>query len=401
MQCTTWIPRGLLLMAVAALAVGCGTGSGAVRFAPTPVPPDVSPLRYTHPSGAFSIQVPRLWAVQERNAVTLASAAFSIPDEHITALDIAAVQLETTPNGSAAITEILNLYQMQVRPDAARYTEQSREAMGDGSWRLTGLRTAPTGATQPVNTFIEFDGATVGVVEVVLTGDADRLEAVQSVLNTFELNTESALEPTGLNTLAFANSGRLEPLNIHAWTTDDGTFFITGEVANYSNDTLMGVPVSAVLYTGAGRVVVEAEDTLMGHGIAPGEFAPFSLRFGQGQPPLTTRYSLALGDETWTPPADGGVIGVDALTWTDESAFTDAGILVITGEVSNTSDGTYIYEPRVVVTVFNDQQQVIAARFEDLSDVEIEPGETVPFQVNISEMGGTPDRYILNVQGRP
>ncbi len=401
MRRMTWFLRGLPLLMFALLAAGCGTGGGAVRFAPTPIPPDVSPLRYTHPSGAFSIQVPRLWSVQERNAVTLASTAFSLPDEHITALDIAAVQLETTPNGSAAITEILDLYQTQVRPDAARYTEQSREAMGDGSWRLTGLRQAPGGFTQQVNTFIEFDGATIGVIEVVLRGNAERLEAVQSVINTFELNAESALAPTVLNTLAFANSGRLEPLNVHAWTTDDGTFFITGEVANYSNDTLIGVPVSAVLYTDDGRVVVEAVDTVMGHGIAPGEFAPFSLRFGQGQPPLTTRYTLDLGDETWMPPAEGAVIGADALAWTDESTFTDDGVLVITGEVSNISDGTYVYEPRVVITVFNDQQQVISARFADLDDVEIEPGETVPFQVNIAELGGTPDRYILNVQGRP
>ncbi len=401
MRRMTWFLRGLPLLMFALLAGGCGTGGGAVRFAPTPIPPDVSPLRYTHPSGAFSIQVPRLWSVQERNAVTLASTAFSLPNEHITALDIAAVQLETTPNGSAAITEILDLYQTQVRPDAARYTEQNREAMGDGSWRLTGLRQAPGGFTQQVNTFIEFDGATIGVIEVVLRGNAERLEAVQSVINTFELNAESALEPTVLNTLAFANSGRLEPLNVHAWTTDDGTFFITGEVANYSNDTLIGVPVSAVLYTDDGRIVVEAVDTVMGHGIAPGEFAPFSLRFGQGQPSLTTRYTLDLGDETWMPPAEGAVIGADALAWTDESTFTDDGVLVITGEVSNISDGTYVYEPRVVITVFNDQQQVISARFADLDDVEIEPGETVPFQVNIAELGGTPDRYILNVQGRP
>ena len=400
MRRMTWFLRGLPLLMFALLAGGCGTGGGAVRFAPTPIPPDVSPLRYTHPSGAFSIQVPRLWSVQERNAVTLASTAFSLPNEHITALDIAAVQLETTPNGSAAITEILDLYQTQVRPDAARYTEQNREAMGDGSWRLTGLRQAPGGFTQQVNTFIEFDGATIGVIEVVLRGNAERLEAVQSVINTFELNAESALEPTVLNTLAFANSGRLEPLNVHAWTTDDGTFFITGEVANYSNDTLIGVPVSAVLYTDDGRIVVEAVDTVMGHGIAPGEFAPFSLRFGQGQPSLTTRYTLDLGDETWMPPAEGAVIGADALAWTDESTFTDDGVLVITGEVSNISDGTYVYEPRVVITVFNDQQQVISARFADLDDVEIEPGETVPFQVNIAELGGTPDRYILNVQGR-
>ena len=67
-----------LLILLTLFLTGCG--SGAVVFAPTPPPPDLSPLRYEHPSGAFSVVVPRNWPVFTQHATTLAAASFSPPD---------------------------------------------------------------------------------------------------------------------------------------------------------------------------------------------------------------------------------------------------------------------------------------------------------------------------------
>jgi hypothetical protein len=44
--------------------------------------------------------------------------------------------------------------------------------MGDGSWRLTGLRTSIGGSVQQVNTFIERAGSLVGVVDVIVPAEA-------------------------------------------------------------------------------------------------------------------------------------------------------------------------------------------------------------------------------------
>ncbi|MEL7236381.1 MAG: FxLYD domain-containing protein, partial [Chloroflexota bacterium] len=275
---------GILSMVFVIVLAACSS-SGAVRFAPTPVPPDSSPLRYEHPSGAFTVELPRAWGLYERNAVTLAAASFSPPDEDLPALRIAAVRLPQPPADGTAITALMNDYQQRVRTDVGRYSEQSREAMGDGSWRMTGLRQQAGSTVQQVNTFMQFTDATVGVIEVVLTDDPALNDALQRIINTVQFSDQSQLESAQVNTLAFANSGTLEALNVHSWEAPNGAFYITGEVANYTNQTLTNIPVKVVLYTVDGRAITEAVDTVMGHGIVPGGFAPFSLRFGDGQPP--------------------------------------------------------------------------------------------------------------------
>jgi hypothetical protein len=390
----------MICAALLLFLVGCSSG-GAVRFAPTPVPPDTSPLRYTHPSTAFSIELPRAWGLFERNAVTLAAATFSPPMSDVPLMRIAVVQLDAAPADGTAITNILNEYQQRVRPDIGRYDEQSREAMGDGSWRMTGLRQQAGGSVQQINTFVEFEGAAVGVIEVVLTGDSARNEQIQSIINTFDLRETSALEPAPLNTLAFANSGSLEPLNIHSWEAANGAFYITGEVANYSNTTLTDIPVKVVLYTLDGRAITEAVDTVMGYGIAPGGFAPFSLRFGDGQPPLTMRYELSFGDDTWQPNANAQLYSDDVLSWTDDAEYTEDGLLIVRGELTNTSANTYVYTPRATITVFDDSQRIVAAGFHDIEETEVEPGEIVAFEMLVPELGNAPNRYILNIQAQP
>src|SRR5215207_3908309 len=121
-----------------------GCGSGAVMFAPTPLPPDLSPVAYTHPGGIFRLVAPRTWAVYEQNTTAMASASFSVPGETEPSLLFAVMNPGIELN-SASFGELISQYQTQVRPDIDRYSELSRQAMGDGSWRMTGLRRTPLG----------------------------------------------------------------------------------------------------------------------------------------------------------------------------------------------------------------------------------------------------------------
>ena len=82
--------RKFLLILILVLS---GCSGGAVVFAPTPAPPDQSPLQYDHPSGAFSLVVPRQWAIYEQNTTTLATAAFSAPGSNQPALLAAVINL--------------------------------------------------------------------------------------------------------------------------------------------------------------------------------------------------------------------------------------------------------------------------------------------------------------------
>ncbi|MEP7294102.1 MAG: FxLYD domain-containing protein, partial [Chloroflexota bacterium] len=363
-----------------------GCGSGAVVFAPTPVPPDQSPIRYTHPSGAFSVTLPRQWSIYEQNTTTLATAAFSTPASSAPALLFAVINLGREVNATE-FGELVNLYQTQVRSDTGYYSEQSREAMGDGSWRMTGVRSAPGGGTEQLNSFIQRAGTLIGLIDVLMPDDAaqvpEQVQTLQGVINSFTLNPGDAtapLEASDLTTLAFAKDSSLGLLHLATWSTPAGVFFVTGEVANYGMTTISGVPVQIDLRSAEGLSVAGAVDQVMGYGIPAGGFAPFSLRFGQGQPSLASTYTVALGGEDWQP-SETVIYGQNEMTWTDESRFDNLNRLIISGTVTNTSS-SLIRTPRALVTVFDSAQNVIAAGFADVTDA-LPPAESAPFEVTL------------------
>ncbi len=385
-----------LLLLTFLLLTGCG--GGAVVFAPTPPPFDQVPARYDHPSGAFSISVPRQWALYEQNTTTLATAAFSAPGDAEPSLLLAVMNLGREVD-SGSFSDLLNRYQTQVRADVGQYAEQSREAMGDGSWRLTGLRQVADGVTESVNTFIQASGTFIGLIEVILPANIERAAALQNVINTFTVHADAGLEPSELTTLAHAKNSSLGVLHVAAWTTPEGVFFITGEIANYGLHSVTGVPVEATLFASDGSVITGAVDTIMGHGIPPGGFAPFSLRFGGGQPTDAATYSVALGKD-WTPSSEGTFTGAESLSWTDESRFDAQNRLIISGTVTNTGKGT-VRQPRATVTVFDGQQNVIGAAFADLRPAELESGESAEFEIMLPELGGDARNYIVGIQALP
>jgi hypothetical protein len=384
------------------LILGCflitltACSGGAVVFAPTLPPPDLSPLSYTHPSGAFSVAVPRQWSVYAQNTTELASAAFALPGEDEPALRFAVMNLGERAD-SETLRAFIDQYQIAVRPDAGRYSEVNRQAMGDGSWRLAGLRQSAGGITQQVNTFIQQTGTLIGVIEVLMPGDGSREAEFQSIINSFAINTDAQLQPAEASALAFAAPSSLNILHVSSWTTSAGVFFITGEVGNYGTAWVDQVPVRAVLRSADGLSVADAADSIMGYGIPPGGFAPFSLRFGGGQPALAADYQLILGGENWQPATDVSIADQATLKWSDDSSVSAEGRLTITGRVTNQGQAT-VYNLRAVVTVFDTTGNAIAAGFTELASL-LNSDASADFQIVVPEMGGSPVNYIVNVQG--
>jgi hypothetical protein len=372
-----------------------GCGSGAVVFAPTPLPPDLSPLRYEHPGGAFTISIPRHWSVYTQNTATLASSSFTPPSAAYPALTAAVINTgrALAPTG---LGDVMNEYQTLHRPDLSDYIEQDRQAMGDGSWRLTGIRTLPGGMREQVNTFIQQAGTFIGILDVIIPNDATRQVELQNAINTFEINLASNLQPTELSTLGFVRRGQLEVVNVASWTNPQGVFFVTGEVANFGNTPVGDVPVRAQLLAADGSSIIEAVDVVMGYSIPPGGFAPFSLRFGQGHPPAAQTYQVMLGADGWTP-TERLIYGAGTLEWTEASTFTPENHLLITGMITNNGGGT-AYRPLAVVTVFDAQQNVVGAWFTAVAGERIAPGESVPYEVRVMEIGGQAEHYILEIQ---
>jgi hypothetical protein len=387
--------RFFLLLLLLILA---GCSEGAVVFAPTPLPPEVVPSVYDHPSGAFRILLPRTWSLYEQANAAFAAASFSPPNSASPVVQVYVVNFGRAIELDE-IGGLMDLYQRQFRADLARYTEQDRQAMGDGSWRIAGVRRTPSGATQQVNTFVQRNGTLFAVIEITLPIDATQRSQVQTFINTFELRAEADLPVADISVFSTVAPIELEVVNVTTWTTIDGVFFVTGEVANHSDRPIASVPIRAILQTADGSPVADASNNIMGHAIQPGSFAPFSIRFGQGQPVNALNYTVILGSSD-AQVQEIEVISAPTLTWTDEIQYTADGDLFITGTISNRGSAD-VQMPRATATVFDERGRVIGAGFVD-TDMTVLPanGET-PFTILISDLGGTAANYIVHVQALP
>lgn len=395
---TTTRNFGYIIVFILIGLTGC-TGGGAVRFAPTPLPPELNPTSYQHPSGAFTLVLPPNWSIFSQNLTTLASTSFSAPNTDTPTIRVAVVNLGSAIEAND-MGELLLQYQTQIRPDVDRYTEQDRESFGDGSWRLTGLRTLAGGNTQQLNTFIDRAGSFLAVIEVTLPTDTALRADIQRIINTFDLNPSANLPPSDISALSVSADSPIEVLNVSTWVTPEGVLYVTGEVTNHSSEPVSRIPVRAIQIDAQGNGIAEAVDTVMGYTLYPETFLPFSLRFGQGQVDGATRYGVIVGDEDWNPDGVLTILDEELFDWTDESNFNDAGQLFINGNITNNSLET-AKDTKLIVTVFNDQQEVIASAFHDVQPAILEAGETTDYNLLVPDVGGTPATYILTVQALP
>lgn len=378
------------------LLTGC-TG-GAVVFAPTPLPPDLSPMRYEHPSTAFALLLPRNWSVYSQQVTLFAGASFAPPDADVPLLRAMVVNLGSEISLEQA-GDLMNQYQTQFRPDVGRYSEQDRQAMGDGSWRISGLVAGVSGQTQQVNTFFMRQGSLFGIIEVMLPTDAALRSQLQTIINTFEMHAQVDLPVAQLAVLSAAAGASVEIINLSTWTTAEGVFFVTGEVANHGADTLAGIPVHVSLLNDAGEVLGDGIDTIMGYALESGGFAPFGIRFGQGQPAGATQYSVSIGSDAYVPQPIT-IVSAPQLIWTDATQQTADGDLFVVGSIQN-SGAEAVRQPRAIVTLFDERGRVIGAGFADADDSILPAGETLGFTVLISDMGGVAANYVVNVQAYP
>lgn len=395
----------LLLSALLLLLTACN--DDAVVFAPTPIPADRSPLRYTHPTGVFTIDLPREWAVFEQLRGDLAAAHFTPPGGNTPTIKAAVALLPQAPE---LPSELVNRYQRDIRPDANRYTEIDRQMLPDGSWRLTGIRQTIGGTVESLNTFIVITetpstdengntSAYVGVLEVILPQTNEDLLTAEVITNTFSINPTAPLQPGTLSLLASARPTPLEVTNITAWTTPSNVYFITGEVLNIGQQPISEIPVQAILRADDGTELAQAVDTVMGHALPPGQFAPFSLRFGEGRPADATTFSLFLGNADWQPTTAPIIYDVQTLTWTNEPRRVNDR-LVVTGTVTNIGRTTAT-NLLATLTVFDAQNDVIAAAFITLDDETLPPGASTDYEFNLTEFGGEPVNYLVNFQALP
>lgn len=383
----------LIILLFTTLLTACE--GDAVVYAPTPLPPDLSPQTWTHPSGAFSVAIPRHWTTFIQNDAALSSVSFSPPNRGTPVLTIAAIRLETAPDPDTVDSWAAQI-QTAHRPDLRRYTQTSAERTPDGAWRFSGARLNPDGSQTALNTFISTTGNLLIFTDSVVPTDPALLADIQRAVNTIIPNPDTPLPITELSTLGFIHTAPLEVQNVAAWTNPTGVLFITGEIANYTGQTLETVPVRVALTDSTGNTLIEAGDFSMGYHIPTGGFAPFSLRFGQGQPAEAFGYRVTVGDGALFPPARP-ILSAPDLSWSDDSSFAADGSLLINGTVTNHSTQT-ARQLLGIVTVFDSAGDVIGAWFAPLGISELSGGATTDYAMRVPELGGGARNYIIELQ---
>lgn len=367
-----------------------GCQSGAVIFEPTPLPPDQSPLVYQHPSGAFSIRVPQDWTLYQQISDQLASVTFTPPNASAPVLTIGAIQMadawETLP--------LINHYQANLRPNPDQYQEQDRILMPDGSWRIAGVRELAGGLRQPVNTFFQRVDDLIAVMEIRLMNDPIRLDELEIAANTLQLYPQHALTSTAVEMLGFISPADVQVIAFNAWTTAQDVYYVAGTVRNASPYDLDYAPVSVALVDDHGGTLVSAFDETMGYRLPAGGTAPFSVRFGEGQPPDATRFTITVGEGT---PATRPV-NHDGLQWIDyDITITPEGHQLIAGSVINQSDGA-LFDPQLIVTVFGADEAIIGTGFVTFHDGALEAGDSAEIIMRIQDIGGMPATTLLTLQ---
>ena len=166
-------------------------------------------------------------------------------------------------------------------------------------------------------------------------------------------------------------------------------------VVNRGLQPVEALQVRAVLNTADGTGIAEAVDRIMGYVLAPGQFAPFSLRFGQGQSPQSNNYTLELIPTNILQTTE--LVSPDVISWTYDNTAAPEGQVYVTVTAENTGD-TPVRTPLAIVSAFDAAGDMVAAAYSPASMDVLEPGGTAVMTVLIAEAGGQPETFEVNVQ---
>ncbi|MCE7946300.1 MAG: hypothetical protein DYG88_02620 [Chloroflexi bacterium CFX4] len=389
--------RFALLIALVLLLVGCNSAP-AVLVA-TPLPPDSDFRTYRHPSGVFTLRLPSEWSVRDLSDGTAARAEFSAPNTNSLPLSVYVLNIGS-PLSATALIEQIDRYLETFH--GADYSESSRAAQGDGSWRVVGVRQTGIGA-RTLNTFLQADGTFLSVLEADVTDlDEAALNTLRAVINTLRVDPRAALNVGDLRAapeVPVAEVGALIFSGLHTWTAPNGDFVINGLVTNAAGAPLEAIRVTALFFDANDAQLSEQANVLSTEVLENGFSAPFSIRFRGGKPTRAVRYELRSAARH-AEFALQNYLGEAAFIRGNEIARYNAnGFLTVSGDIVNQTQNAAAFV-KVIIAVLDDQGRVVATDSAFLNRPTLLPGEAARFEVVFPELGGNAIRYIISVEGK-
>lgn len=383
-----------------------GCQGGPLIVVATPVPPDSGFRTYHYPAGTFTIRLPADWSTRDVSSGNAVRVEFSPPDNAGLPLTVYVVNTGQ-PIDTATLLDDLKPYESSINGDASVYTELARNAQGDGSWRMVGVRQTSIGPRQ-MNTFIEADRSFLSAVVLDITNaDPTRLAQLTAIVNTFRVNTAASLTVSNVNASTPASSiasvntsaGTITFDGLLDWTDSSGGFNVNGELTNHSGGPLEAVRVTALLYDAQNAVLAQEGDVIGSDVLSDGATASFSIRFRDGKPPQAVRYELqsSARNASYNLPT---YLGPENFIKGNEKASYDAaGDLVISGDVVNQTQQA-AHAIRVNVTVFDAQQRVVGSQSAFVAKPDLLPGDTSHYEVTFYQLAGSAGRFVTRIEGR-
>jgi hypothetical protein len=401
----------VMALLLATLLAGCG-----VEAQPAPDPALVDPtgfVTYQHPSGAFSLSLPPDWVVSDTSDAYALNVGFSPPGSpqplilvylvSASALGRARPDDETVveiPNPGTTVTDfdpLIGLYQGSFYAFTdATYKEIDRTPQPDGSVRIRFLIESPEGVTQH-NDFVQVVGSYFVALRTRLPDDPSRLRTVGRIVNTLTVNSGSGWASVVPQQEDAAAEDLISFTSLNAWVDRNGGFVIVGQVVNNAAEAVEFVRLNASLFDEQNNLMLEQDDFVSSDLIPPGEYAPFSIVFSDGLPSGTARYLLEVSGRYADFTAQT-FYGPENFALTSEADFDENGALLVSGQVRNEGNLSASLV-KVIVTIFDAQQRVVATDTTLVDTQPLAPGETSTFSVRFFELGGEPNTFLVTAQG--
>ena len=184
--------------------------------------------------------------------------------------------------------------------------------------------------------------------------------------------------------------------NVGFYETPVGSLWCLGEVINNTGAGIEQVQVAVSLYDAEGEMVATGS-TFTEFDIIPHEGKmPFALLFTEPLPGFSHHQVVALSGVT---VAHWGRNYMDLTIESDHGEASGERVYVVTGQVRNT--GQYDAEQiRMVVTAYDAEGRVVGIRRGSPETQTLGVGESSPFRVSLSSLGGQVVTHTVQVQGR-
>lgn len=184
--------------------------------------------------------------------------------------------------------------------------------------------------------------------------------------------------------------------NVGFYETPVGSLWCLGEVINNTGAGIEQVQVAVSLYDAEGEMVATGSTFTEFDIIPNGGKMPFALLFTEPPPSFSHHQVVALSGVT---VAHWGRNYIDLTIESDRGEASGGRAYVVTGQVRNTGQHD-VEQIRIVVTAYDAEGRVVGIRRGSPETQTLRVGQSSPFGVSLSSLGGQVVTYTVQAQGR-